>query len=91
MSVGENGKTRSVVADANGEVRIAVKLTTTDDGERVVARASAGSGKASQEIEISDSLKALPNTGQNSLADLALGFMLLMIGFAVILRRRLIQ
>ena len=88
MSVGENGKTRSVVADSNGEVRLTVKLTTTDDGERVVARASAGSKKASQEIEINDPIKALPNTGQNLLFIFSLGLMLLMIGLALTLRRR---
>ena len=35
--MGESGKTRTVIADMNGEVRLTVRLTTNEDGERVLA------------------------------------------------------
>lgn len=88
MSVGESGKTRVVIADSSGEVRLTVRLTSIDDGSRTVARASAGNRKASQEIEIKDPPKALPNTGSSLLLDVLVGSLFLIAGLAIIARRR---
>ena len=88
MSVGERGKTRTVIADMNGEVRLTVKLTTGDDGERVLAQAVAGSRKATQEIQIADPMSTLPSTGTSTTELLLVSVMLCVFGTGLVIRRR---
>ena len=88
MSVGENRKKRTMVADNKGEVRLKVTLTTASDGTKVVARASAGSRVASQTITVTDSPAALPETGKSSTGSLQVAALLLLVGALMVVRRR---
>jgi len=88
MSVGEGGKTRKVIADANGEVRLTVRLTTNEDGERVLAQAIAGSRKVTQEIQVADSPTTLPSTGASTTVLLLVSVMLCLLGTGLVIRRR---
>jgi uncharacterized repeat protein (TIGR02543 family) len=88
MSVGDNGKTRIVTADQNGEVRLTVKLTAVGDGERVTASAVAGSRKASQVIEIKEEPATLPKTGFSPMPTLLLSALFSLAGLLILARRR---
>ena len=88
MSVGDSGKTRAVIADSNGEVRLTVRLTTNEDGERVLAQAVAGSRKVTQEIQIADSPATLPSTGASTTELLLVSALLCVFGIGIVIRRR---
>ena len=88
MSVGEGGKTRTVIADMNGEVRLTVRLTTNEDGERVLAQAIAGSRKVTQEIQIADPMSTLPSTGASTTEVLLVSALLCLFGTGLVIRRR---
>ena len=88
MSVGDSGKTRTVIADTNGEVRLTVRLTTNEDGERVLAQAVAGSRKVTQEIQIADSPATLPSTGASTTIHLFVSGLMCLLGAVLVTRRR---
>jgi LPXTG-motif cell wall-anchored protein len=87
MSVGTGNKTRTVTADANGEVRLTVRLTSSD-GARVLAQAQAGTRKATQDIQVADSPSTLPSTGTTSQGGILLGFLLVILGLTAVVRKR---
>ena len=87
MTIGGSNVQRRVTADANGEVRMEVKLSSLIRGDKVLALAKAGSGEAKKEIEIS-SPKRLPNTGSSAMLLFALATALLALGSVLSARRR---
>ena len=83
------GKTTTLIANAQGEVRLEVVLDSASTGNKqVVTFAAAGGRSVSREIRV-NSPQTLPSTGSNAASMTLWGFLVTLMGCALLLRRRL--
>lgn len=85
------GKTTTLIANAQGEVRLEVVLDSAASGNKQVVTFAAASGRSvSREIRV-NTPQTLPTTGSNSALLVMWGMCLSMMGIALLMRRRLLR
>jgi uncharacterized repeat protein (TIGR02543 family)/LPXTG-motif cell wall-anchored protein len=87
IRIGDSGAQQSLVADANGEVRITVKIAPGENQSSLTAQASAGTRKTSKVIQVADVESVLPSTGNTPTSSLS-ALALLVLGMAMLVGAR---
>ncbi|MBU3703572.1 MAG: hypothetical protein FGM42_04265, partial [Ilumatobacteraceae bacterium] len=91
LRVGSGGSPVRIVADANGSVRLAVALESVSAGTQEVSAQSATTGrKVTQQMRITVPSTDLPVTGSPVAPLATISFTLLLIGFLLTWRQRLL-
>jgi uncharacterized repeat protein (TIGR02543 family) len=88
MSLNGGGKPKRVVADAEGRVRLTVKLTSETRSGSVTVRAVGASAQVTQRIAVVGSSSKLPITGDSAAATMFFAFSAIFVGHMMLWRRR---
>jgi uncharacterized repeat protein (TIGR02543 family)/LPXTG-motif cell wall-anchored protein len=87
IKIGDSGTQQSLIADANGKVRITVKIAPGENQSNLMAQASAGTRKANKVIQVTDVESVLPSTGNTPTSFLS-ALALLVLGMAMLVGAR---
>jgi uncharacterized repeat protein (TIGR02543 family)/LPXTG-motif cell wall-anchored protein len=82
-----DGKTTTLIADQNGEIRLDVVLDSKVTGSKKVVASAVGGRSVSSEIQVSAPID-LPKTGSTTSTGIIFGSSILLFGFVLILWRR---
>jgi uncharacterized repeat protein (TIGR02543 family) len=88
MSLDGGGRPKRVVADAEGRVRLTVKLTSETRSGSVTVRAVGTSAQVTQRIAVVGSSSKLPITGSSAAASMFFAFSGIFVGHMMLWRRR---